>query len=100
MASSSTSSRCLTASVTGTHNLEVTSYSLLEGMGVGKFVSSTTFSVAGYDWNLRFYPDGITDNDRKEGYGAIWMLASVYQNSIAKVWHATIYVAKKFLATS
>uniref|UniRef100_A0A0D9ZQZ7 BTB domain-containing protein n=1 Tax=Oryza glumipatula TaxID=40148 RepID=A0A0D9ZQZ7_9ORYZ len=68
MASSSTSSRCLTASVTGTHNLEVTSYSLLEGMGVGKFVSSTTFSVAGYDWNLRFYPDGITDNDRKEGY--------------------------------
>ncbi|EAY95641.1 hypothetical protein OsI_17498 [Oryza sativa Indica Group] len=84
MASSSTSSRCLTASVTGTHNLEVTSYSLLEGMGVGKFVSSTTFSVAGYDWNLRFYPDGITDNDRKEGYGAIWMLASVYQNSIAK----------------
>ena len=62
MASSSTSSRCLTASVTGTHNLEVTSYSLLEGMGVGKFVSSTTFSVAGYDWNLRFYPDGITDN--------------------------------------
>ncbi|EEE61727.1 hypothetical protein OsJ_16234 [Oryza sativa Japonica Group] len=84
MASSSTSSRCLTASVTGTHNLEVTSYSLLEGMGVGKFVSSTTFSVAGYDWNLRFYPDGITDNDRKEGYGAVWMLASVYQISIAK----------------
>nr|CAH66827.1 OSIGBa0148A10.4 [Oryza sativa] len=84
MASSSTSSRCLTASITGTHNLEVTSYSLLEGMGVGKFVSSTTFSVAGYDWNLRFYPDGITDNDRKEGYGAVWMLASVYQNSIAK----------------
>uniref|UniRef100_A0A0E0DIM4 BTB domain-containing protein n=1 Tax=Oryza meridionalis TaxID=40149 RepID=A0A0E0DIM4_9ORYZ len=71
MANSSTpptSSRCLTASVTGTHNFEVTSYSLLEGMGVGKFVSSTTFSVAGYDWNLRFYPDGITDNDGREDF--------------------------------
>uniref|UniRef100_A0A0E0KVI0 BTB domain-containing protein n=1 Tax=Oryza punctata TaxID=4537 RepID=A0A0E0KVI0_ORYPU len=61
MANSSTSSRCLTASVTGTHYFEMTSYSLLEGMGTSKFVSSTTFSVAGYDWNLRFYPDGLAD---------------------------------------
>ncbi|XP_052154266.1 BTB/POZ and MATH domain-containing protein 1-like [Oryza glaberrima] len=81
MASSSTSSRCLTASVTGTHNLEVTSYSLLEGMGVGKFVSSTTFSIAGYDWNLRFYPDGITDNDRKEGYVSASLIARFVKKS-------------------
>jgi speckle-type POZ protein len=56
-----TSSRCITA----THDFEVTNYLQLDGMGVGKFVSSSTFSVAGYDWSIRFYPDG----DRVVGYG-------------------------------
>uniref|UniRef100_A0ACD5V2F9 Uncharacterized protein n=1 Tax=Avena sativa TaxID=4498 RepID=A0ACD5V2F9_AVESA len=52
------SSRCLTDMVTVTHDFEVTNYRQLDGMGVGKFVSSSTFSVAGYDWTIRFFPDG------------------------------------------
>ncbi|PNT61888.1 hypothetical protein BRADI_5g22356v3 [Brachypodium distachyon] len=55
---SETSSSCFTESFTTTHNFEVTGYSLLDGIGVGKSVSSSTFSVGGHDWNIRFYPDG------------------------------------------
>uniref|UniRef100_A0ACD5UU02 Uncharacterized protein n=1 Tax=Avena sativa TaxID=4498 RepID=A0ACD5UU02_AVESA len=55
-----TSSRCITESVTAEHNFEVASYPLLEGMGVGKYVSSSEFSAGGHVWCLRFYPDGMT----------------------------------------
>jgi hypothetical protein len=27
-------------------------------MGVGKFVRSAIFTVGGYDWSIRFYPEG------------------------------------------
>ncbi|XP_044374846.1 BTB/POZ and MATH domain-containing protein 2-like [Triticum aestivum] len=61
---SETSSRCRTECVTTAHNFEVTEYSLLEGMGIGKFVSSSTFSVGGYNWNIRIYPDGRKEEDK------------------------------------
>ncbi|CAN6269353.1 unnamed protein product [Urochloa humidicola] len=57
-----TSSSCLTQAVTVAHNFEVINFSLMEGMGVGKFVSSKNLSVSGYDWNIRLYPDGDTAN--------------------------------------
>lgn len=53
-----TSSRCFTESFTATHNFEVASYPLLAGMGAGKYISSCIFSVGGYDWTIRFFPDG------------------------------------------
>ncbi|XP_044335693.1 BTB/POZ and MATH domain-containing protein 2 [Triticum aestivum] len=58
-----TSSRCVTEGAT--HDFEVTNYPLLEGMGVGTYISSSTFTVGGYDWNVRFYPNG----DRKDAAG-------------------------------
>ncbi|KAM3259810.1 hypothetical protein ACQJBY_051226 [Aegilops geniculata] len=57
-----TSSRCLTESVTTAHNFEVTRYSLLQGMGVGKFINPSTFSNSGYRWNIRIYPDGSQED--------------------------------------
>ncbi|CAN6240968.1 unnamed protein product [Urochloa humidicola] len=59
-----TSSRCVTGSVTAAHNFEVTNFWQLDGMGARKFVSSSTFSVGGYDWRIHFYPDGNTKEDR------------------------------------
>ena len=53
-----TSSRCRTETFTATHNFEVADFSLLDGMGISEFVSSSTFTVGGYDWNIRLYPDG------------------------------------------
>jgi len=61
-----TSSRCLTETFTATHNFEVTDFSLLDGMGISEFVSSSTFTVGGYDWNIMFFPDG----NKKEHEGA------------------------------
>ncbi|CAO2036585.1 unnamed protein product [Urochloa humidicola] len=55
-----TSSTSLTKSATVVHDFRVTDYSLLDSMGVGGFVSSTTFAAAGRDWAIRFYPDGAT----------------------------------------
>ncbi|KAF7018523.1 hypothetical protein CFC21_031804 [Triticum aestivum] len=54
-----TSSRCLTPSFTATHDFEVTSYPLLQGIGVEKLVSSTVFSVGGFNWTISFFPDGV-----------------------------------------
>ncbi|CAN6240972.1 unnamed protein product [Urochloa humidicola] len=55
-----TSSTSLTKSATAVHHFRVTDYSLLDGMGVGGYVSSTTFAAGGRDWAIRFYPDGAT----------------------------------------
>ncbi|TVU16207.1 hypothetical protein EJB05_39759, partial [Eragrostis curvula] len=57
---SETSSSCHIQAITAAHNFEVINFSLLKGMGVGKFVSSRNFSVGDSDWNIRLYPDGIT----------------------------------------
>ncbi|KAF7003822.1 hypothetical protein CFC21_019106 [Triticum aestivum] len=51
-----TSSRCVTEGAT--HDFVVTNYPLLDGMGFGRYIRSSTFTVGGYDWNIRFYPDG------------------------------------------
>ncbi|TVU16130.1 hypothetical protein EJB05_39681, partial [Eragrostis curvula] len=53
-----TSSRCQTQTITATHNFKVTNFSRLDGMGVGNFVSSSTFRVGGGDWSIHLYPDG------------------------------------------
>ncbi|KAM0822182.1 hypothetical protein ACQ4PT_071661 [Festuca glaucescens] len=60
-----TSSVCTTEAATGAHNFVVMDYSLLDGMGVGEFITSSTFSVGGQDWCIRFYPDG---DGREPGY--------------------------------
>jgi speckle-type POZ protein len=61
---SETSSRCVTDGVTTAHNFEVIGYSLLEGMGAGEFVTSSTFNVGDYDWNIMIYPDGMEEEDK------------------------------------
>uniref|UniRef100_N1QYH2 Speckle-type POZ protein-like protein n=1 Tax=Aegilops tauschii TaxID=37682 RepID=N1QYH2_AEGTA len=55
---SKSSSRCTTETAKGTHVLEIVGYSLKKGLGIGKFVQSAIFTVGGYDWTIRFYPDG------------------------------------------
>ncbi|VAI26041.1 BTB/POZ and MATH domain-containing protein 2-like [Triticum dicoccoides] len=67
-----TSSRCLTECTTAAHNFEVIKYSLLKGMGAGKFVSSSTFRVSGYDWKIRIYPDGNREAD-KAAYMSVFL---------------------------
>ena len=59
-----TSSRCRAEKVTGTHDLEVANYSLLDGrIGAGMSIKSAPFSVGGYNWIIDFYPDGQSMED-------------------------------------
>ncbi|OEL26136.1 BTB/POZ and MATH domain-containing protein 2 [Dichanthelium oligosanthes] len=64
-ASRKTASRCTTEAARGMHVFQIVGYSLKWGLGVGKFVSSRTFTVGGYDWAIRFYPDGLTASSRE-----------------------------------
>ncbi|KAM0848028.1 hypothetical protein ACQ4PT_054643 [Festuca glaucescens] len=57
-----TVSRCSTHKEKGTHIFEIAGYSLKKGMGVDKFVRSAAFTVGGYDWSIRFYPDGTAES--------------------------------------
>ncbi|KAM3335438.1 hypothetical protein ACQJBY_029736 [Aegilops geniculata] len=71
MSGEKTVSFCTTDSVQGSHVFSVSGYSKQRGMGVGKFVRSGAFSVGGYDWAIRFYPDGF--NKTFPDYIAIYL---------------------------
>jgi len=52
------SSESVKETVFGSHTFEIKGYSLTKGMGIGKYIASKRFNIGGYDWVLRFYPDG------------------------------------------
>ncbi|KAF7104536.1 hypothetical protein CFC21_105428 [Triticum aestivum] len=64
-----TASTCAPETAHGSHVFKIDGYSLHRGFGVGKFIRSATFAVGGYDWCVRFYPDG----DREDSNG--WVSA-------------------------
>ncbi|KAL5223303.1 hypothetical protein ABZP36_028016 [Zizania latifolia] len=61
MGSKKTVSRHTTTSEQGTHSFEIVGYSLTKSIGFGKFILSGTFAVGGYDWAIRFYPNGVNE---------------------------------------
>ncbi|KAJ1691722.1 hypothetical protein LUZ63_015877 [Rhynchospora breviuscula] len=44
--------------VKGSHLFKIMGYSLQRNIERGKFLESATFSVAGYDWSITYYPNG------------------------------------------
>ncbi|KAL6627801.1 hypothetical protein ACP70R_031527 [Stipagrostis hirtigluma subsp. patula] len=54
---SSTASICRAVTAQGTHSFKIANYSLHRGLGVGKYISSATFTIGGYDWCIEYYPD-------------------------------------------
>ena len=69
-----TSSRCVTDTFTAAHNFEITGYSNLAGMCRGQFVSSSTFSVGGYDWKILFYPDGWSEDAQEADNASVFLV--------------------------
>ncbi|PKU86806.1 BTB/POZ and MATH domain-containing protein 3 [Dendrobium catenatum] len=57
-------SKSVCESVNGSHRYVIKGYSLAKGMGPGKYMTSDTFTVGGYQWAVYFYPDGknLEDN--------------------------------------
>ncbi|KAI9187095.1 hypothetical protein LWI28_024355 [Acer negundo] len=74
--SSPTSSLSLTQTINGSHHFTVKGYSLSKGIGVGKHIASDTFSVAGYQWAIYFYPDGKNPEDNSTYVSVFIALAS------------------------
>ncbi|KAL6659102.1 hypothetical protein ACP70R_003142 [Stipagrostis hirtigluma subsp. patula] len=60
-----TESTCTTATARATHAFKIDGYSLQKGLGQGKFIRSATFAVGGYDWCIRYYPEGNKGEDIK-----------------------------------
>lgn len=58
----------MTEKAKGTHIFKIDGYSLMKGMGVGRFVQSATFAVSGYGWAIRFYPDGADEDSKSKDY--------------------------------
>ncbi|KAL6843191.1 hypothetical protein ACP4OV_026904 [Aristida adscensionis] len=57
-----------TASMEGTkgsYTFEIIGYCLIKGIGLGKFIQSTTFTVGGYVWAIFFYPDGLNEASKQ-----------------------------------
>ncbi|XP_024317146.1 BTB/POZ and MATH domain-containing protein 2-like [Brachypodium distachyon] len=70
-----TASVCTSETARGTHVFAIEGYSLKNGMGVGKFLQSTTFTVGGYDWAIRVYPDGTVQHS--EDSVVIYIMLSI-----------------------
>ncbi|XP_074308217.1 BTB/POZ and MATH domain-containing protein 3 [Silene latifolia] len=69
-------SRSVIETVNGSHHFEIKGYSLSKGMGAGKYISSDTFTVGGYDWAIYFYPDGKNPEDNSLYVSVFIALAS------------------------
>ncbi|VFQ90670.1 unnamed protein product [Cuscuta campestris] len=69
-------SRSINETVNGSHKFTIRGYSLAKGMGIGKYISSDTFSVGGYDWAIYFYPDGKNAEDSSVYVSVFIALAS------------------------
>jgi speckle-type POZ protein len=50
--------------ISGSHLYNVLGYSLTKGIGVGRCINSDVFTIGGYDWIIRYYPDGRTNKDK------------------------------------
>ncbi|KAJ4789682.1 BTB/POZ/MATH-domain protein [Rhynchospora pubera] len=57
--------------VKGSHLFKNLGYSLEKGNQKGKFLESAIFSVGGYDWSIRYYPNGETRT--KDDYTSIFI---------------------------
>lgn len=70
------SSKSINETVNGSHNFTIRGYSLAKGMSPGKYISSDTFTVGGYDWAVYFYPDGKNVEDNSAYVSVFIALAS------------------------
>ncbi|CAL5007564.1 unnamed protein product [Urochloa decumbens] len=75
--SKQTAPRSTAAAEKGTHVFEIVGYSLEKGFGAGHFVRSGTFTVGGFSWSLRFYPNGLDD---RASVSFPWIVAELMSN--------------------
>ncbi|KAF7034384.1 hypothetical protein CFC21_045407 [Triticum aestivum] len=67
-----TVSTCTSDTAMGKHVFKIVGYHLHKGLGVGKYIRSATFAVGGYDWCVRYYPDGYSSPECN-GYISVYL---------------------------
>ncbi|KAF7063365.1 hypothetical protein CFC21_069889 [Triticum aestivum] len=65
-------SRCTAETARATVAFEIAGYRLLKGHGRGKCLRSPAFSIGGYEWRIRYYPDG-NQSEAAEGYVSLFL---------------------------
>ena len=71
-----TTSTSMTETVNESHQFNISGYSLLKGIGIGKCVASNTFTAGGHCWEIYFYPDGKNVQDNATYVSLFIVLAS------------------------
>nr|BAK06095.1 predicted protein [Hordeum vulgare subsp. vulgare] len=61
-----------TQSSRATVAFKIAGYSLHKGLGRGKYLCSPAFSVGGYEWCIRYYPDGSRD-ETSQGHVSVFL---------------------------
>ncbi|KAF0900460.1 hypothetical protein E2562_032068 [Oryza meyeriana var. granulata] len=64
-------STCTAPALHGQHSFMVFDYSMNKALGLGEFIRSNTFNVGGFDWSIRYYPDGA--NSRSKEYISVFL---------------------------
>lgn len=69
-----TKSTCRMEVVEGFHQFEIQKYSKIKGsLPPGRYVTSGTFTVAGYDWSIVYYPNGNGHWSAPPGYASVFV---------------------------
>ncbi|CAO2167413.1 unnamed protein product [Urochloa humidicola] len=69
-------STCHVEASSGSHVFQIAGYSLTQRMGAGRCLQSGSFTVAGHDWAVVFYPDGHGVNESSDHVSVFLTLLS------------------------
>ncbi|KAI4374314.1 hypothetical protein MLD38_012322 [Melastoma candidum] len=86
---SPTTSTSITDTINGSHEFKITGYSLMKGMGIGKYRASDTFGVGGYQWAIYFYPDGKSLEDNS-GYVSLFIALASEGTDVRALFELTL----------
>ncbi|XP_037474236.1 BTB/POZ and MATH domain-containing protein 1-like [Triticum dicoccoides] len=73
--SPSSASAIVAKAASGWHDLKIEGHSLTKGLGIGEFIRSETFVIAGHRWRIRYYPNGAASDD------ADWIAVYVHREN-------------------
>ena len=98
-------SRCIPATERATLVFEIIGYSLHKGMGTGKFIQSAPASVGGYQWCIRYYPDGDGSEEEVKDHVSVFLelldkgpeVRALYDFQVGQPGHRAVVIAALLL---
>ncbi|CAL4941952.1 unnamed protein product [Urochloa decumbens] len=97
---SRSSSAIVTDTASGYHILRIDRYSGTKGTPTGEFHRSRAFTVGGYRWFIRYYPNGITDLSKDYISFFLVLDQSVAKESYSTSWRYSMFSKREDLEKS